>query len=47
MLIDRDYAGFNSPLFDLAGLASNNRLDTGQERLMLELYFGAPPMRHC
>ncbi len=42
-LIDWDYAGFNSPLFDLGGLASNNLLDEGQEREMLALYFGAPP----
>ena len=41
-LIDWDYAGFNSPLFDLGGLASNNRLSTAQERHMLELYFERP-----
>ncbi len=41
-LIDWDYAGFNTPLFDLGGLASNNRLDALAERRMLELYFGAP-----
>ncbi len=38
-LIDWDYAGFNSPLFDLGGLASNNSLNETQERLMLDLYF--------
>jgi thiamine kinase-like enzyme len=42
-LIDFDYAGFNSPLFDLANLASNNELDPAQEASMLEQYFGAPP----
>lgn len=42
-LIDWDYAGFNSPLFDLGGLASNNRLTEAQEREMLTLYFGAAP----
>ena len=41
-LIDWDYAGYNTPLFDLGGLASNNGLDAAQERLMLELYFDAP-----
>ncbi len=41
-LIDWDYAGFNSPLFDLGGLASNNGLSDAQETLMLELYFDAP-----
>lgn len=42
-LIDWDYAGFNSPLFDLANLASNNELDRDQERHLLRLYFGAAP----
>jgi thiamine kinase-like enzyme len=39
-LIDWDYAGFNSPLFDLANLASNNALTPEDERWMLESYFG-------
>ena len=38
-LIDWDYAGFNSPLFDLGGLASNNSLTEQQESYMLELYY--------
>ncbi|SLN75508.1 phosphotransferase [Ruegeria meonggei] len=38
-LIDFDYAGFNSPLFDLGGLASNNGLSQEQENWMLESYF--------
>src|SRR6202034_3934325 len=42
-LIDWDYAGFNSPLFDLANLASNNDLAEDQERYALEAYFGQPP----
>lgn len=42
-LIDWDYAGFNSPLFDLGGLAANNALTPDQETHMLELYFEAPP----
>jgi thiamine kinase-like enzyme len=41
-LIDWDYAGFNSPLFDLANLASNNGLSPEQEAWMLEAYFGRP-----
>jgi len=41
-LIDWDYAGFNSPLFDLGGLASNNQLDAAQESWLLSEYFGAP-----
>ena len=42
-LIDWEYAGFNSPLFDLGGLASNNELDAAQERWMMERYFAASP----
>ena len=38
-LIDWDYAGFNTPLFDLGGLASNNDLSKDQERWLLEQYF--------
>ena len=41
-LIDWDYAGFNSPLFDLANLASNNELPAELETVLLESYFGAP-----
>jgi thiamine kinase-like enzyme len=39
-LIDWDYAGFNSPLFDLGGLTSNNELSADQEEWVLERYFG-------
>ncbi|MEM6480449.1 MAG: phosphotransferase [Pseudomonadota bacterium] len=42
-LIDWEYGGFNTPLFDLAGLAGNNGLSETQERAMLEQYFDAPP----
>lgn len=38
-LVDWDYAGFNSPLFDLGGLTSNSQLSEGQEKWMLETYF--------
>ena len=38
-LIDFDYAGFNSPLFDLANLGANNQLTEEQERWMLDFYF--------
>ncbi|MFK0162120.1 phosphotransferase [Rhizobium sp. NPDC090279] len=41
-LIDWDYAGFNTPLFDLGGLASNNEFSEAQEDAMLEAYFEAP-----
>ena len=42
-LIDFDYAGFNSPLFDLSNLASNNELGAEQELHMLQQYFGTNP----
>lgn len=38
-LIDWDYAGYNTPLFDLGGLASNNELTEAQELWLLETYF--------
>jgi thiamine kinase-like enzyme len=41
-LIDWDYGGFNSPLFDLANLASNNALSPELEQILLESYFGRP-----
>ena len=41
-LIDWDYAGFNTPLFDLANLASNNALTPELETLLLESYFRMP-----
>ena len=41
-LIDWEFAGFNSALFDLGGLASNNQLSVGQERWMLEAYYETP-----
>lgn len=42
-LIDWDYAGFNSPLFDLGGLAANNDLSTAQEAHVLARYFNRQP----
>jgi thiamine kinase-like enzyme len=42
-LIDWDYAGFNSPLFDLGGLAANNGLSAEDEGWMLAAYFGREP----
>ncbi len=41
-LLDWEYGGFNSPLFDLAGLASNNELSPAQEQWLLESYFETP-----
>jgi thiamine kinase-like enzyme len=39
-LIDWDYAGFGSALFDLGGLASNNGFASEHERELLARYFG-------
>mgnify|MGYP001175915704 CR=1 FL=1 len=38
-LIDWEYSGFNSPLFDLGGLASNNNFSPDEENYLLENYF--------
>ena len=38
-LIDWEYAGFNTPLFDLGGLASNNEFTEKEEKNLLESYF--------
>ncbi|MES2814894.1 MAG: choline/ethanolamine kinase family protein, partial [Pseudomonadota bacterium] len=42
-LIDWDYAGWGSPLFDLGGFAANIGLDAKQEAWLLEAYFGVAP----
>ncbi len=42
-LIDWDYAGWGSPLFDLGGLAANSGLDHAQEAWLLAAYYGSPP----
>jgi thiamine kinase-like enzyme len=42
-LIDWDYAGFSTPVFDLANLATNAELEPDEERILLRLYFGAEP----
>jgi thiamine kinase-like enzyme len=41
-LVDWEYAGFNSPLFDLGGLASNSELSPKQTERALSLYFDKP-----
>lgn len=41
-LIDWDYAGFNTPLFDLGGLSSNNGFGADEDEWMLQAYFGRP-----
>ena len=41
-LVDWEYAGFNSPLFDLGGLASNSEFSPEQAEQALRLYFDKP-----
>ena len=41
-LLDWDYAGYNSALFDLANLSSNNELSPQQEDWVLETYYQQP-----
>ena len=41
-LVDWDYAGWNTPLFDLGGLSSNNGLDAPENEALLADYFGEP-----
>ena len=43
-LVDWDYAGWNTPLFDLGGTSrSNNGFDAADDDAMLEEYFEAAP----
>jgi thiamine kinase-like enzyme len=41
-LIDFEYAGFGTAMFDLAGIASNAGFDEAQAGQLLESYFGEP-----
>ena len=42
-LIDYEYAGFSTAMFDLAGAASNAQMDDAQATALLSAYFGHPP----
>jgi thiamine kinase-like enzyme len=42
-LIDFEYAGFGTAMFDLAGVASNAQMTEGQSNALLETYFGHAP----
>ena len=44
-VIDWEYGGFNDPLFDIGGLASNNDFDPDMENLALEMYFDKKPSK--
>jgi thiamine kinase-like enzyme len=41
-LVDWDYAGWNTSLFDLGGLSSNNGFSAAENDAMLEAYFAMP-----
>ncbi len=42
-LIDFEYAGFNTAMFDLAGLSSNSGMSDAQAEQLLAAYFGVEP----
>lgn len=42
-LIDWEYGGYGTPLFDLANLAGNAGLGEADERALLQAYFGGAP----
>lgn len=42
-LIDFEYAGFNTAMFDLAGASSNAAMTAGESEELLEAYFGGEP----
>lgn len=42
-LIDWEYGGFGTAMFDLANIAANNSLSEAEERRLLEIYFDRTP----
>jgi thiamine kinase-like enzyme len=42
-LVDWEYAGFNSELFDLGGLASNAGMSEAEREALLAAYYGRDP----
>lgn len=42
-IIDWEYSGMNDPVWDLADLSVEARLEPEQDRMMLEVYCGGPP----
>ncbi len=42
-LIDFEYAGFSTAMFDLAGIAANAEFTPAQDEALLAAYFGEPP----
>ncbi|MBN4059492.1 phosphotransferase family protein [Acidimicrobium ferrooxidans] len=44
-LLDWEYAGWNSPWFDLANLSSNNEFSQSDDETLIGAYFGREPTR--
>jgi thiamine kinase-like enzyme len=42
-IVDFEYAGFSTPMFDLAGIASNAEFNNDQSEELLRVYFGRQP----
>ena len=42
-IVDWEYSGMNDPMWDLGDLSVEGGFDAGQERQMVEAYFGGPP----
>jgi thiamine kinase-like enzyme len=42
-LIDWEYGGFGTAMFDLANVSANNSLSDAEQRRLLEIYFEKPP----
>jgi thiamine kinase-like enzyme len=42
-LIDFEYAGFGTAMFDLAGVSSNGHMQPHEKALLLDTYFGGEP----
>jgi thiamine kinase-like enzyme len=42
-IVDWEYSGMNDPMWDLGDLSVEAGFDAGQEREMVEAYFGGPP----
>jgi thiamine kinase-like enzyme len=42
-LIDFEYAGFNTAMFDIAGLASNAEMTDDESADLIRIYFGGEP----
>ncbi|NOX31965.1 MAG: phosphotransferase, partial [Actinobacteria bacterium] len=44
-LLDWEYAGWNTPWFDLANLSSNNEFSHNDDETLIDAYFGRAPTK--